>query len=599
MVDSTNTNFFTQLTGGSSQILGLSSGINTQQIVEAMVAARRQPAVQLESKITANTARVDALSELSTIIKDIKASLEGLRGSSSFFADSVFDNKVAFTQSRASATAAPGHVPSAADSLLGISVTDKAQPGVHTVEVKQLARAHQLRTDAVSDKGATLASQGIALGTFDINGQTITVDGDDSLLDLRDKINASGAGVTATVVSASATQHYLVINAKETGTVNSIDFAGGTAISDSLGLTDGVGGIKNQLQAAADAIIEVDNLGVDVVRASNTFDDVIEGVTIDLFRAEVDTEVEIEIENDLGAVKQNIIDFVDAFNALKDFVDDQRTEKVRTEGGEAEYGALAFDTTLRSLTTQINQLVGQAVPGQPSGAQTLGQVGIELNANYRLEINDDTLDNQLLTNFDNLKTLFEFNFTTNDSRVSLGGFNGQTAGQVDGAGNPIPYYLNVGATDASGNILSANIQTTAGAGAGGAADGTTTVNGTQITALDTTSADGLRLFYNGGVSQPGVNDIEFTVTRGVADQLFYILDRYVSDTGGGTISDNIQSIQKQNDGYTKRIADIDARVELFRARTVARFAAMEQAVATANNLKESLSSAFESANKSN
>ena len=595
MVDSTN--FFTALNGGgSSQILGLSSGINTQEIVKALVAARRQPAVQLENKISANDARLAAYGELRTLITDFKSALDGLRGEVGFFADSVFDNKVAFTQSRPSATAPGGHVASSADSILGVSVSDKAQPGVHTVEVQQLARAHQLRTDAVADKGATLASQGITTGTFDINGQTINVDGDDSLIDLRDKINSSGAGVKATVVSASPTQHFLVINAEDTGVVNTISFGGGTATSDSLGITDGVGGIKNELQAAADAIIEVDNLGVSVVRSSNTFDDVIEGVTIDLFRAEPDTEIEIEVENDLGAVKEKIIALVDAFNAFKDFVDDQRAQVVREEGGEAEYGPLAFDTTLRSLNTQIGQLIGQTVPGQPTGAQTFGQVGIDLNANYRLEIDDDTLDNQLLTNFDNLKGLFEFNFSSNDSRVSLAGFNGQVSGQVDGSGNPIPYYLNVGGTDATGNVTSANIQTAAGLGLGGGADGSTSVNGKQISALDPTGANGLRLFYDGGISQPGADGIEFTVTRGIADQLYYVLDRFVGETGGGSIAENEQSIIKQNDGYNRRISDIEARVELFRARTVARFAAMEQAVLTANNLKESLSSAFESAN---
>lgn len=594
MVDSTN--FFTQLNGGSSQILGLSSGLNTQEIVQALVAARRQPAVQLESKVTANEARLEAYSELTGLITDFKASLDGLRGEVGFFADSIFDNKVAFTQSRPTTTAPGGHVASQADSILGVSVTDKAEPGVHTVEVVSLARSHQIRTDAVADRSASLASQGIAIGTFDVNGQTINVDGDDSLLDLRDKINASGSGVRATVVSASPTQNFLVLNAEETGVINTIDLAGGTGTSDSLGLTD-TGAIKNELQAATDATIRVNNLGVDVTRSSNTFDDVIEGVTIDLFRAEPNTEIEIEIENDLGTVKESIISFVDAYNALKDFVDDQRKEIVRTEGGEAEYGPLAFDTTLRSMMTQVDQLVGRIIPGQPTGAQTIGQIGIELNDNYRLEIDDDTLDNQLLTNFQNIRGLFEFNFESNDSRVTLAGFNGQVAGQVDASGNPIPYYLNVGPTDASGNLTSANIQTAAGAGAGGGADGTTSVNGQQVTALDTTAANGLRLFYDGGASMPGVDNIEVTVTRGFADQLFYVLDRYVNEQGGGTISENTQNIVRQNDNYNRRIGDIESRVELFRARTVARFAAMEQAVLTANNLSESLSSAFESANK--
>ncbi len=587
------TNLFTQLTGGNSQILGLSSGINTQEIVSAMVAARRQPAVQFEARISQNDARLAAFSELKGLVTSLKSSLDTLRGETGFFADSIFDNKVSFTTSRPTATAPGGHIASAADSILGISVTDKAQPGIHTIEVVQIARSHQLRTDSVSDKTATLDSLGFTLGTFDVNGQTVTLDADDTLFDLRDKINVSGGGVTATIVSASATDHFLVINATDTGSANAINFGAGTATSDSLGFTDGVGGIKNELQTAADSIIRVDNLGVDVIRSSNTFDDVIEGVTIDLFKAEPDTEIEIEIENDLGAVKENVLVLVDTFNALKDFVDDQRVERIRDDGDKVEFGPLAFDSTLRSMMGQINQLVGQTVAGQPSGAATLGQIGIDLNANFRLEVDDDKFDNQLLTNLSNIRNLFEFNFQTSDSRVSLSGFDGNTAGLVDGAGDPLPYYLNVSGTDGSGNIISANIQTSAGAGSGGAADGSTSVNGKGITALDATSANGLKLLFNGGISQPFVDDIEITVTRGIADQMFSILDRFVTDSGGGTIATNEQNLISQNDSLTKRISDIDARVELFRVRTISRFAAMEQAVLQANNMRESLTQAFE------
>ena len=590
MVD---TNFFSQINGGNTQLLGLSSGINTQEIIQALVAARRQPAVQLENRIAENDARLQAFGELKGLVKDVKDSLNVMRGRVGFQVDSVFEQKISFAQSRAAATAPVGHTVSPADQILGTSVSNRAQPGTHVVEVRQIAKSNQLRTDAVTDKIAALSGQGFSTGNFTLNGETINVDGDDSLLDLRDKINASTAGVSASIISASPTEHFLVLNAEDTGVANAIDFAGGNAVTDSLGLTDGAGNVKNELQAAQDAIIRVNNLGTDIVRSSNTFDDVIDGLTLDIFKAEPDTEVVVEIESDLGAVKENIIGFVEAFNALKDFADDQRIEKPRTEGGPAEFGPLAFDTTLRSMIARMNQLVGQSVPGQPDGFATLGQAGIDFTDNFRLEIDDDVLDNRLLTDLNSFRGLFEFGFQASDSRVRLAGFNGSASGLTDGSGNPLPLYMNVGPTDASGNILSANFQTTAGAGAGGASDGSAAVNGKLVTGLSG-NAEGLQVFFDAQASDPAVNDVELTVTRGIADQMFFALDRYLSQGGSGEILSNEQNIQQQSENFNRRILDIEARVELFRQRQVQRFAAMEQAVLQANSLQESLSQSFES-----
>lgn len=595
MVD---TNFFSQINGGSSQLLGLSSGINTQEIIQGLVQARRQPAVQLENRIAENDARLQAFGELKGLVSDVKNSLNVMRGRVGFNADSIFEQKISVASSRATATAPAGHTVSPAEEILGTSVSNRAEKGTYTVEVKQIAKNNQVRTDAVADRVAPLGGQGFSTGTFTVNGETINLDGDDSLLDLRDKINTSGAGVSASIISASPTQNFLVLNADDTGVANTINFGGGNAVTDDLGLTDGAGNVKNELQAAQDSIINVNNLGTDIVRSSNTFDDVVQGLTFDLFKAEPDTEVVVEVENDLGAVKENIIGFVEAFNALKDFADDQRSEIPRTEDGPPEFGPLAFDTTLRSMIGQMNEIIGRSVPGQPDGFASLGQAGIEFTDNFRLNIDDDTLDNRLLTDIDSFRGLFEFGFQATDSRVRLGGFNGNVSGPTDGAGNPDPFFLNVGATDASGAFTQANFQDTAGAGASGASDGSASVNGNVITGLSG-SAEGLQLFYDAGPSEPANEDVGLTVTRGIADQMFFALDRYVSRGGSGEISQNEQNIQQQSQNFTRRIQDIESRVELFRQRQVQRFAAMEQAVLQANSLQESLSQSFESLTSGN
>ena len=64
------------------------------------------------------------------------------------------------------------------------------------------------------------------------------------------------------------------------------------------------GTIKNELVAVQDAIIEVD--GVTITRSSNTIDDAIEGVTLNLYSASPDKAVSMEVSTDLSSIKSAI-----------------------------------------------------------------------------------------------------------------------------------------------------------------------------------------------------------------------------------------------------------------------------------------------------
>ena len=596
MVNPTNTNFFTELNGSSSSFSGLSSGINSKEIISALVQARRQPAVQLENRISENDAQVAAYDELGSLMTNLRSPLEALRGEVGFFAESVFDQKVAGTSSKASDTAPVDYQPVSADEVLGVSVANNAQVGKYEVEVLQLAQNHQLRSDAIANRSASLDSLGIPTGTITVNGKDIVVDADDSLLDVRDKLNAADADLSATILSASDTEHFLVVNGDKTGTSNAVTFGGDAAVLQGLGLTDAGGAVKNELQAVQDATIRVNGLGVDIVRETNSIDDVIDGVTLDLFGAEEGTEVVIEVANDLQSVKDELVNFVEAFNELKSFIEDQRQEKVRGDSDSPEFGPLAFDSTLRTLNGDINRLVSQTVGGQADGFESLGQVGITMNDDFKLEIDDSVLDNRLITNVEEVRNLFEFSSSSSDSRIRVTNPGTTAVPNTDGAGNEIPYYVNIGGTDADGNITSANIQYGPGAGAGGVDDGSVEISGRSIKVLEG-PAKGLTFTFSGDPNSGPVEDIELNINRGVADAMFYSNEKYVSKNGTGSVIENAQNLSSQNQNYLDRIGDIDARVEIYRQRLVRQFAQMEQAVAQANSLKESITSSFEAQNK--
>lgn len=407
---------------GQVTFSGLSSGINSQELISASVAAKRAPAVQLETRIDTNLTKIEAFNSLKTLAETFQASLDRLRGSTSFFSDDVFDDKLAFSTSIAGPSADPGFTPTTAGSLIGITLGDGADDGAHEITIQQLAESHQLRSDTLSsDTDALVNDLGKTAGSFTINGKSISLSSTDSLVNLKSKINTADAGVTASIISASDTSHFLVITSDDSGEDNEIVFGGDGTVLDDLGVTTTSGTvIKNELQTAENAIIDVDGI-TGIERASNEIDDVLEGVTLSLFQAEADTVIQVDIEPDLNTIKTEIASFVEAYNGIKNFITDQRSEIDTTDDDvdNPEFGPLAFDATLRQIESRITQAVTTNIAGLPDGFQSLAQLGVEVASDFTLEIDDATLDNKLLTNVDAVRNVFAFDFSTSDPRVQF------------------------------------------------------------------------------------------------------------------------------------------------------------------------------------
>ena len=273
-----------------------------------------------------------------------------------------------------------------------------------------------------------------------INGRTIAVDSSDSLLDLRDAINAANAGadatgVTASIVSISASEHVLILTADDAGTDATISAAdAGGAVLQSLGVLDGGGAAKNELQAAQNAELLVDGLGTVIERQSNTVDDVFGGVTLSLFKAEPGTTIKLDVERDLNQVKSAIVDFVDAYNELRLFINQQALTEV-PEDDETGAGVLAGTSALSEIRARLSAAIGGAVQGNDATFTVLAQVGITLRgastvadplqANT-LDIDETKLDDALLNQTDAVRELFAFQMSSSSPDVVLLGFDGDT-----------------------------------------------------------------------------------------------------------------------------------------------------------------------------
>lgn len=576
-------------TTGKVSLSGFASSIDTKAIIDAAMTAKRIPAVKLEAKITKNQELITEYGTLKTKVSSLTTALDQLRGSNSFLSDNVFKTKLASGTTAATVTAPSTHVPSNIADLVSVSVQDTAQVATHTLNIQQLAKAHQLRTDSFSSKTSALSGLGVTAGSFDINGVAVEVDADDTLVDLRGKINATNAGVTATIVSASDTVHYLVLTASETGVANTIDFDANNTTANNLGLTTGIlGAVKNPLVAAQDATFTVDGV-TGITRSSNDVDDVIEGVTLSLLKAETDTDITLKIEPDLVSIKTAVSDFVTAYNDIRTYYTEQRTASDRNDDGtvgDSEFGALATDNNLRQIVGKLGELAGAEVATNTDGYQSLSQIGITVNSSYELELDDATFDSKLITDVDSLRGLFAFEFTSSDSRVN---YLARTDSTQSGT-----YYLNIAGTDGDGNITTANLRTAAVVGNGGADNGSLTPDGKQALATSGTDAEGLLLFFNGAASLGAIDDIEVTFSRGIADSFYDYFEELTS--ASGTLDTRAANLTTNNVDFQDDIDLIDTRLETMRTSLERKYVAMETALARLESLKSTISSYFDAQN---
>lgn len=572
---------------------GLGSGIDAKAAVDGIVGAKRIPIDSLEQRISDDEARVAVLNDISSLTNNLLSAVDSLRGNVSFDKSTdIFEAKSSFASSSRIDTESP----STATEIIGVSATNRAQAGRHTIEVQQIASAHKIASGAIS--GATTDALGLD-GVIDVNGASITLDGGDSLLELRDKINAANVGenatgVTANIISVSDSEQVLTLTADETGEDAAITVAdsSGDPVLETLGVIDNVGAISNELQGAANAEIAIDGLdqigGIGVIeRSSNTIDDVFEGVTLSLFKAEAGTTITLDIESDLNQVKSSIIDVVDSYNELRAFLNTQAQTEIEDEEGEVSESLLAGTRILAEIRSSLSAAVSNSVEGSDPTFSSLAEIGITIQGRSKvanpllantLAIDETKLDEALLTQADDVKELFTFGLSSSSSDVVLVGFNEQTNFDSDG------YALNV--AYANGEIVSANIN----GAADGSDDGSISVDGKRLT-VNSGGAEGLQVLYTGTSAASG---IQLDVSVGLGAQLHAAASQLL-DSDSGAINSQIDTLSNKNERAQTKVDSMEERLERERERLLTRFANMESALASMNTLLESLRSQIDSA----
>lgn len=369
--------------------------------VEDAVTNKVQPILDRANAVAVlynnNTSKISAYEEMQSLLLDLSDAADALAAASGDETDSFSERSATLTASSSSSSSAID-----ASTLLSVSVDAGTTTGTHTVTVEQLATAERAMSSSQSSRSDALGYEGsFTIAAGDNTAATVDITSDMSLDDIVSAINdvSDSTGVTASVLKISDDEYTLVLTASDTNQEIALSTTSGSVLSD-LGITESDGStLADVIQEAQPAIITVD--GVTVTRDSNEIDDVLDGVTFDLTKADPDTTITVDIEADTDAVTEAINDFVDAYNAWRDFVDTNTS--LNDDGDGASSDATLFgDSTLYSVATSIDSALTDYINGL-----SLGSIGILLNEDNNLEIDDDTLADALSSNYDNVQSMFK------------------------------------------------------------------------------------------------------------------------------------------------------------------------------------------------
>jgi len=364
---------------------GIGSGLDVNSIITQLLAIERQPIVQLQSKATQIQSQISEYGKLQSLTSAFRDAASALTKSDTW-------GQTVGTSSNATA--------------VGIVVKSGAVVGNYSLQVQSLAAAQSLASGVFASSAEApgagtlrieLGSWGPGQSSFTPkSGATavdITVEATDTLAQVRDKINAANAGVTAMVLN-DGNGARLLMRSTATGTESAFRTSGMAALD--FDPSSGPGAMT-QTQAAANAAATIDGLAIS--SQSNTLADLVDGITLTLGQVTTDP-VELKVVQDNESLKQAVQNFADSYNALASLI----AKQVKYDAGSKVAGPLQGDSSAIGMQRQLRTMMGSSSSAS-SVFSRLSDVGLELQVDGSIKVKADKLD-AALANLPELKKLF-------------------------------------------------------------------------------------------------------------------------------------------------------------------------------------------------
>jgi len=404
----------TLTSGASGSITGQ---LDVQWIVEQLIYAKQESIRDLETYELFYETKKEAFQELNTKVSALESTIYTMNTEG-------FDSKTT-SLSR--------------DDYLSATASTSASSGDYSIVVKQLAKAQSEASTGFSSADDQVLQDGKltiqnydgteTLGEVDFTGSSM------SLNDMKYEINSLNIGVTATVVNfgtSTSPDYKIQITADDTGVENGftlVETLGGGGSEVLPGFTEKVAAQDAQIYVNTDPAT---NPGDYITRSSNTIDDVISGVTLNLLDKDdaLSDVTTLTVTSDTTGLKENIQSFVDSYNEVMDFLNghftyDEENERAGVLSGEA--AALKVKSDLLSIATS-------RVSGLDSSDdyKSFAVIGLEINQSGQLEIDDEKMDDALENHLDSVKRILtDVGSSTHSEITYVGSADETVAGEYD------------------------------------------------------------------------------------------------------------------------------------------------------------------------
>lgn len=380
---------------------GVGSGLDVQGIVQKLVAIESRPIQQLKAAETKLQSSISTFGQLKSLMSGVQTAAQKLTDPSLWkgtTATSSNENAISVNSTEGSTAA-----------------------GQYVVNVNTMARSQNLASEHFTGGSGAEVGGGklkIELGTWN-NGDApkssveIDIAAGSTLAQVRDQINAAGAGVTAAIVNDAGGSR-LTISSTDSGLSNQMrittsDLEAGSQL-DKLSF-DGSGGAGQMSQTQSASNAEATINGLAVTSESNTFEGVLDGLNLQVHQTTTNPAT-ITVGPNTESPKKAIEEFVAAYNKLNSFLTEQTAYNPDTK----KAGSLQGDSAAIGLRNSMRTLL-MGTGGSSDVFSGLRDIGISAQKDGTIKL-DETKLKDTLGNLPELGKLFN----SADGGVGAAGF---------------------------------------------------------------------------------------------------------------------------------------------------------------------------------
>ncbi|MDO5101587.1 MAG: flagellar filament capping protein FliD [Lautropia sp.] len=403
----------------AAAITAAGGSLDVNGIVSQLMAIEREPLAKIKQQQSGINTKLSSWGKVKSALSELQTAAEKLTNKN------TWQNSTAKSSNEGAVVATGG---------------SGGAKGMHSLVVKQLAQSQAVATRSFEGPDALIGggTLSIQLGSVNADGTTFTADAERpalditvpsgaTLKDIRDLINNnSKAGVNASLVN-DGTGTRLMLSSRETGAKHAFEVTAtprgdSRLASFSLSATAPTSSNGSQrTQVARDA--ELSFNGLNATSSSNKVTDLIEGVTLDLKKADTNP-VSVEVDTNTESLKEDVENFIKAYNKVNSLI----AEETKYDAGSKTAGTLQGNATVIRIQNQLRSLV-RAQPGDDDNT-SLSKAGFELGRDGSLSIKGDKLD-ALLSDPSRLRNLLAGQQT---SAIGAGSTTAGAAGTGAAAG---------------------------------------------------------------------------------------------------------------------------------------------------------------------